>query len=125
MAAGTWTAMLRGSMPAWAALDRVQDTAVDRDTAAQATLEAAANDFQGRMPKEGRYLGMGATAIVTAIRLRRLVEAETLRDRGMSYVKAHDRTVNDWIDWYHDLRRAIRLCGELVAATSPAPSEAP
>ncbi len=116
MAASTWDAMMRGSMPPYAALDRVQDVTDDREQALNMLIEACANEFQNRQPVNmGRYRGMHAKSILVAILLHRFFGAEKLRADSILMERRYERTPNDWIDWLHDLRRAIRLCSELVA----------
>ncbi len=126
MAADTWEKMFKWSMPAYAALDRVQDVTDDREQAMKMILEACADYFEALQPKKRhRYQGVHAKSILIGIRLKRLVQAESLRETNVFAEAGSSRqTGNDWLSWFHELRRGIRLCTELVEEWASGMTEA-
>lgn len=122
LAAATWLDMFRGSMPPAFALDRVQDETGDRSDALRALVGAAAVWLRGHRPEGVKKTGSDHTAALIAdvVAMGALDVAEEYRRAGaLATARQFSEPHVTWRDWFHDARRAIRLCSELTAAANP------
>lgn len=109
-------------LPLGIALDMVQDTGCERDTALQALCDAASSWLRAAMPRSGRPTDagpcvefVGEPALLESADRYRLALVDGLM---VPLIRDHQqwRDRADWLTWAEDARLAIRWLRELAAA---------